>query len=56
MEVPSKLLEQIAYNRRAKIEERLLKVMDRSTHKENLSQPLQLKNKKFKIAVTLLTG
>ena len=41
MELPSKLSEQIAFNTRAKIEEHMLIVMDKSTHEENLSQPLQ---------------
>ena len=56
MELPSKLLEQIAYNTRPKIEEHMLVVMDKSTHEENLSQPLQTNNKQFKIASTFLTG
>ena len=56
MELPSKLLEQIAYNNRPKIEEHMLIVMDKSTHEEHLSQPLQTNNKQFKIAVTFLTG
>ena len=56
MELPSKLLEQIAFNTRAKIEEHMLIVMDKSTHEEHLSQPLQTNNKQFKIAVTFLTG
>ena len=56
MELPSKLLEQIAFNTRPKIEEHLLIVMDKSTHEEHLSQPLQKNNKQFKIAVTFLTG
>ena len=56
MELPSKLLEQIAFNTRPKIEEHLLIVMDKSTHEEHLSQPLQTKNKQFKIAVTFLTA
>ena len=56
MELPSKLLEQIAYNTRAKIEEHMLIVMDKSTHEEHLFQPLQTNNKQFKIAVTFLTG
>ena len=30
--------------------------MDKSTHEEQLSQPLQTKNKQFKIAVTFLSG
>ena len=56
MELPSKLLEQIAYNTRSRIEEHMLIVMDKSTHEEHLSQPLQTNNKQFKIAVTFLTG
>ena len=56
MELPSKLLEQIAFNTRPKIEEHMLIVMYKSTHEEHLSQPLQINNKQFKIAVTFLTG
>ena len=54
--LPSKILEQIAFNTRPKIEEHLLIVMDKSIHEENLSQPLQTNNKQFKIAITFLTG
>ena len=54
--LPSKILEQIAFNTRPKIEEHLLIVMDKSIHEEHLSQPLQTNNKQFKIAVTFLTG
>ena len=56
MELPSKLLEQIAFNTRPKIEERILIVMKKSTHEEHLSQPLQTTNKQFKIAVAFLTA
>ena len=56
MELFSKLLEEIAFNTRPKIEEHMLLVMDKNTHEEHLSQPLQTNNKQFKIAVTLLTG
>ena len=56
MELPSKLLEQSAYNTRSRIEEHMLIVMDKSTHEEHLSQPLQTNNKHFKVAVTFLTG
>ena len=56
MELPSKLLEQIAFNTRPKIEEHMLIVMDKSTHEEHLSQPLQTNIKQFKIAITFLTG
>ena len=34
----------------------MLFVMDKSTHEEHLSQPLQINNKQFKIAITFLTG
>ena len=30
--------------------------MDKSTHEEHLSQPLETNNKQFKVAVTFLTG
>ena len=56
MELPSKLLEQIVFNTRSKIQEHMLIVMDKSTHEEHLFQPLQTNNKQFKIAVTFLTG
>ena len=56
MELPSKLLEQIAFNTRPKIEEHMLIVMDKSTHEEHLFQPLQTNNKQFKMAVTFLSG
>ena len=56
MELLSKLLEQIAFNTRPKIEEHMLIIMDKSTHEEHLSQPLQTNNKQFKIAVTFLTA
>ena len=56
MELPSKLLEQKAFNTRPKIEEHMLIVMDKITHKEHLFQPLQTNKKQFKIAVTFLTG
>ena len=56
MDLPSKLLEQIAYNTIPKIEENMLIVRDKSTHEEHLSQLLQTSNKQFKIAVTFLSG
>ena len=56
MELPSNLLEQIAFNTRPKIEEHMLIDMDKSTHEEHLAQPLQTNNKQFKIAVTFLSG
>ena len=56
MELLSKLLEQIAFNTRPKIEEHMLTVMDKSTHEEHLSQPLQTNNKQFKIAITFLSA
>ena len=56
MELPSKILEQIAFNTRPKIEKHMLINMDKSTHEEHLFQPLQTNNKQFKIAVIFLTG
>ena len=56
MELPSKLLEQIAFITRPKIEEHMLIVMDKSTHEEHLFEPLQTNNKQFKIAVTFLSA
>ena len=56
MELPSKSLEQIAFNTIPKIVEHMLLVMDKSTHEEHLSQPLQTNSKQFKIVVTLPTG
>ena len=56
MQLSSKLLQQIAFNTRPKIEENMLIVMNKSTHEEHLSQPLQTNNKQFKIAVTFPTG
>ena len=56
MELPSKLLEQIAFDTRPKIEEHMLIDMDKSTHEEHLFQPLQTNNKQFKIAITFLSA
>ena len=55
MEIPSKILEQIAFNTRPKIEEHMLIIMDKSTYEEHLFHPLQTNNKQFKIAFTFLT-
>ena len=51
-ELPSKILEQIAFNTRPKIEEHMLIVMNKSTHEEHLSIPLQTNIKQFKIGIT----
>ena len=56
MELPSKLLEQIAFNTRPKIEEHMLIIMNKSVHEENSFQPLQTNNKQFKIAITFLSA
>ena len=56
MELPSKLLEQIAFNTRRKREEHMLIVMVKSTNEEQLLQPLQTNKRQYKIAVTFLTG
>ena len=56
MELPSKLLEQVVYNTRSKIENHMLNSMDKSTHEEHLFQPLQTNNNQFKIGITFLSG
>ena len=56
MELPSRILEEIAFYTRPKIEEHILVVMDKSTREEHLSQPIQTNNKQFKIVVTFSTG
>ena len=56
MELPTKTLEQIAFNTRPETEEHILIVMDKSIYEEHLSQTLQTKNEQFKVAVTFLTG
>ena len=56
MELPSKPLEQGAFNTGPKIKEHMLIFLDKSTHEEHLSQPLQSNTKHFKIAITFLTG
>ena len=55
MEVRSKLLEKTAFNTRCKIEEHLLNVMKKSTHKGSLFQPLPASIKQFKNAAIFLT-
>ena len=56
MDLPINLLEQIAYKTRSRIQEHMVKVRDKSTHEEHLSQPLQSNNKHLKKTVTFLTG
>ena len=56
MELPSKILEQIAFNTRSKIGEHMLIFMDKSTREKHFSRTLQTNSKQFKLAVTLLTG
>ena len=56
MELPSKLLERIAYHTRNRTEEQMLIVMHISTHEEHLSQLLQTNKKQFKIALTFLSA
>ena len=56
MELPKKLLEQIVFITRPKLNEHMLIVMDESTHEEHISQPLQINKRQFKIDVTFLSG
>ena len=48
MELLCKILGQIAFNTKRKKQEHMLIVMDKSTHGEHLSQPLQTINKQYK--------
>ena len=43
--MPSKVLEEISFNTRSRIQEHILIFMDKSTHEKHLSQPLQTNNK-----------
>ena len=56
MELPSKFLEQIAFNTRPRLEEHMLIIMDKSPHGEHLFQIIQTNNKQFKIAITFLSA
>ena len=56
MALPSKFLEQIAFNTRLKKEEHMLVVMNKSTQEERLTQPFQTNIKQYKIAIPFLTG
>ena len=56
MELPSKNLEQISFKTRSRIQEHMFIDMDKSTHEEHLSQPLQTNNKQFTLSVTFSTG
>ena len=55
MELQSKILEQIAFSTKSRIEEHIIIVLNKSTHKKHLSQPLQTNSKQFKNAITFLT-
>ena len=55
MELPTKPSKQIGLNKRPKLEEHTLFVMDKSTDEEHLSHPLRTKNKQPILAVTFLT-
>ena len=48
-------MEQKAFNTRPEKEERMLIVLDKSTHEINLSQPLQTNIEEYKYVVTFLT-
>ena len=52
MKLPSKILEQITFITRPKLQEHMMIVMDKSMHVEHLSQSLQTNDKQFNIAVT----
>ena len=56
MEPTTKLLQQIAFSTRPKLEKHLSAVMDKYTHEQNSCQPLQTYNKHNKLAVSFLIG
>ena len=56
MELPSERLEQTVFKMRPKNEEHMLTFMNKATHEEHLSQPLQTNNEQYKTAVTFITG
>ena len=56
MDTPNEQMEQRAFNTTTQFVEKLFNEMNKSTHRENLSQPLRTMNKQFKTAVTFLTG
>ena len=56
MELPNEILERKAFNTKPKIADHMLFVMDKSLHKEHLSQPLQTIKKQIQTAVTFITG
>ena len=56
MELPSKILEQIALKIRPKFEKLMLIVLEKSTHEESSSQPFRTNIKQFMLAVTFLSG
>ena len=48
MELPSKIIKQISFRTRPKVEEHMLIVKDKSIHEEHLSQPSQTDIRRFK--------
>ena len=56
MELPSELLEQMAFNTRPKIEEHMLIILDKSIHEEHSFQPIQKNIIQFKIASIFLSA
>ena len=56
MEIPGKILEQIAFITRPKKEEHMLFIMDKSTHEAHLFHALQTNKKQFIKASTFLAG
>ena len=56
MELPSKRLEQVAFNTRPELAENLLIFSDQSTNEVNLCQTLQTKKKQFIVVfLTVMT-
>ena len=56
MELLCKFLEPIVFNTKPEIKEHILIVMDKSTLEEHITQPLQINDKQFKLAITFSNG
>ena len=56
MALQIKLLEQIGFITRFKVQEHMLVVLNKSTQENSLSQTLQTKKKQIKITIRFLTG
>ena len=56
MKLPSKIVEQLGFNKKPKTEEHVLFALEKSTYEKQIYQPLENNNKQVKISVTFLTS